>query len=85
MWAVRCTPSVFNFPFSLDVKERFGSIDETKFLDRLDAELSSGTDFLLYLERVDGPLEEEGSRPDTATDEIDSVASVDFPCFVAPI
>jgi hypothetical protein len=85
MWAFRCTPSVSNFPFCLDVKERFSSFDETTFLDRLDAGLSSGTGFLLDFDRVDGPLEEEGSRLDTATDETDSVASVDFPCFVAPI
>jgi hypothetical protein len=51
-----------NFTFSLNAKKRFGSFDETAFLDRLDAELSSSAGFLLDFDRVDGPLEEEGSR-----------------------
>jgi hypothetical protein len=80
MWAFCCTPTVSDFPFSLDVKERFGSFDETTFLNRLDAQLSSGTDVLFCFNRVDGPLGD--SRLDDAIGETDLVASVNFPCFI---
>jgi hypothetical protein len=79
MWAFCCTLSVFNFSFSLAIKERFGSFDETMVLDHLDADPSwTGAGCLLHLDRVVGPLEEDGSRLDTATDETDSVASFPF-------
>jgi hypothetical protein len=82
MWAFRCTLSVSNSPFSLNVKGRFGSFGKTRFWDRLDAELSSSMGLLFVLDRVGGPLEEENSRLDAPIDEADPVTSVDFPCFI---